>query len=200
MAEDDRELVQRFVNAFGAFDDLGLSSRELVDGDLTPLLLRPAGPDGWLEWRPIPADLPPEAVQELYACVPGPLPPLYERLILSYRWTEVDLGRLRLLANLPPGLRGLTAAICKDKTLFDTLVPAGFVQFGKGPDYDYDPICFDLHSRQTDGDCRVVKFDHEDILGDGRLREVCELAPTFRSLMKLVIEDADKSPSRKPAL
>jgi hypothetical protein len=162
MADDDRELILRFVGAFGRLDDLVGSSA--VHGDLSPLLLLPVDPDDWTEWRPIPADLPREALQELYECVPGPLPPLYERLILSYRWAEVDLVRLRLLANLPPGLRGLTASITNDPALFETLVPAGFVQFGKGWDMDYDPVCFDLHGRQADGDCRVVKFDHEEIL------------------------------------
>jgi hypothetical protein len=29
---------------------------------------------------------------------------------------------------------------------------------------DYDPVCVDLRSRGADGDCCVVKFDHEDIL------------------------------------
>ena len=193
MAGDDRELILRFVSAFGRLDDL-VSSSSAVHGDLSPLLLLPADPDDWTEWRPIPADLPREALQELYECVPGPLPPLYERLILSYRWAEVELVRLRLLANLPPGLRGLTAGITNDPVLFETLLTAGFVQFGKGWDMDYDPVCFDLHGRQADGDCRVVKFDHEEILCNRHLEEVSELAPSFRRLVELVVEDAGKAP------
>jgi hypothetical protein len=71
------------------------------------------------------------------------------------------------------------------------LIPAGFVQFGKGPDFDYDPVCFDLTHRVTDGDCRIVKFDHEEILCNYRLVEVGELAPSFRRLVELVIDDAE---------
>jgi hypothetical protein len=122
----------------------------------------------------------------------GPLPPLYEQLILSYYWAEVDVGRMRLLPNLPPGLQGLAAAIRRDEGLYDALSPAGYLQFGKGPDVDYDPVCFDLGTRLPDGDCRIVKFDHEQILCNERLVEVAELAPSFRRLIELVIEDASR--------
>jgi hypothetical protein len=104
----------------------------------------------------------------------------------------VDIGRLRLLANLPPGLQGLAGAIRRDQGLYNVLSPAGFVQFGKGRDMDYDPVCFDLGTRLSDGDCRIVKFDHEEILCNQRLVEVAELAPDFRQLIDIVIEDANR--------
>ena len=136
--------------------------------------------------------LPAALAEDLHGAVPGPLPPLYEQIILSYRWAEVDVGRLRLLANLPPGLRGLAGAIRLDEGLYNVLSPAGFVQFGKGPDMDYDPVCFDLGTRLSDGDCRIVKFDHEEILCNKRLVEVAELAPSFRQLVDVAIEDANR--------
>lgn len=54
---------------------------------------------------------------------------------------------------------------------------------------DYDPVCFDLR-RRSNGDCRIVKFDHEEILCNRRLVEVDDPATGFRRLMELVIEDA----------
>lgn len=189
---DEFEVTRRFIDSFGVFDWLGIGREIDVDGDVRPLLIRVWNSNGWSEWRPLAADTPRSALEELYGVVPGPVPPLYERLILSYRWAEVDVGRLRLLANLPPGLSGLAAAITRDKGLFEELAPAQFVQFGRGPDMDYDPVCFDLNRSLPDGDCPIVKFDHEEILCSRRLVQVAELAPSFRRLVELVIEDADK--------
>lgn len=190
----DRDLVERFVATFEVLDERVLTHRELAEphwsGDIGPLVVPPPDPDDWPEWIPIPDNLPRDALQHLYHRLPGPLPPLYEELILSWRWAEVEVSRFRLIANLPPGLEGLITGITTDSTLLEALAPAGFVQFGKGSDIDYDPVCFDLGSRESDGDCRVVKFDHEEILCNRRLVEVRTLAPTFRRLMETVIQDA----------
>lgn len=194
MADDDRELIKRFVAAFEVLDDLTLSDRAVAEeeriGDLTPLLRPPVDPGEWPEWRPVGADLPASALAEFYRTIPGPLPVLYEELILSHYFAEVDLGRLRLLAHLPPGLRSLAGEMMKDSILFDTLAPAGFVQFGKGTDYDYDPVCFDLNTRDTSDDCRIVKFDHEEIFSKGQVGRFRVLAVSFRRLVESVIDDA----------
>ncbi|MEW6366411.1 MAG: hypothetical protein AB1714_17435 [Acidobacteriota bacterium] len=128
----------------------------------------------------------------LYARLPGRFPPLYEQLILSYRWEEeVELGHFRLLAN-PGGsdFAGLAEEMFRDKALVECLVPGGFIQFSKGSGTNYDPVCFDLRSRRKGGDCRVVQLDHEQILCHHRLREVAELARSFRELMLRIIADA----------
>jgi len=170
-----------------------MSHRSLICGDITSLLVAAEDPDDeWPEWRPIAADVPREDLRKLYAFVPGPLPPLYEMLITSFRWARVDVGPLRLLANLPPSLDGLLEGITLDQGLFQTLVPAGFVQFGNASDVNYDPVCFDLQQRQADGDCAVVQFDHEEILCNGRLKKVEDLAPSFRALVTRIVHDADK--------
>lgn len=88
------------------------------------------------------------------------------------------------MANEPADdLSSLLAVIQADKHLRATLVPNGYIQFGRGPDIDYDPVCFDFRHRQRNGDCRIVKLDHEAILCHYRIREVAELAPNFRSLV-----------------
>lgn len=195
VTETDRELLQRFVGAFERLDSLGMSSRNQIDGDISGLLLVPRKEDDeWLEWAPTATEVPAEILREFYHVISGPLPPLYELLITSFRWAEVDLCRLRLLANLPPRLDGLIAGMTRDKVLFETLVPAGFVQFGKGADLNYDPVCFDLRARRQDGDCPIVMFDHEEILCNRRLKKTVEMAPAFRSLVKTIVQDADGKP------
>jgi hypothetical protein len=96
----------------------------------------------------------------------------------------VDLKIYRLLANPPgPDLSGLLLQISRDPGIWASLIPAGYVQFAKGPDMDYDPVCFDIKSRKTTGECRVVKIDHEEILCNNRVKLVAELAPSFRDLV-----------------
>jgi hypothetical protein len=119
-------------------------------------------------------------------------------IALSYQWAEVDLDRLRLLENLPPDLQSLTTAITADAFLFRVLAERGFLQFGKGADYDYDPVRFDLSRRDAQGDCPVVKFDHEEILIRERLVVVNELAASFRELMNIIIEDARQKRGATP--
>ena len=63
-----------FRQSLSAFEDLVMSDDESVDGDLGPLLVQPAQPDGVLEWRPVPADLTSAAVQDFYHSVPGHYP------------------------------------------------------------------------------------------------------------------------------
>jgi len=77
-----------------------------------------------------------------------------------------------------------------DKALWNSLLPAGYVQFGKGPDLDYDPVCFDIKSSNENGEYRIVKIDHEQILCNDRVKLVAELAPTFRELVLRTIDQA----------
>ena len=119
--------------------------------------------------------------------------PFYQRLVLSYRWAEIDLQSYRLLANPPgPDLNGLIGEITRDPTLWRYLLPAGYVQFGKGPGADYDPVSFDIRSRKKNGDCRIVKIDHEEILCNERVKVVADLAPTFEQLVVQTIDRASR--------
>jgi hypothetical protein len=124
-----------------------------------------------------------ESLKTFYAHVTGPLPPLYELLILSYQWGEVDLETFRLLPSFPPSLQSLVSAMTADTVMFRMLSSNRFAQFGRGPDVDYDPVCFDLNARGSDGDCAIVKLDHEDILIRERIRVVAEVADSFRQLV-----------------
>ena len=172
----DAELLEQFVSSFEKLDDMA------VIRVTNPIAweLRIGEPDqfGWMQWRPRKTIVDTESLAPLYAKLPARFPPLYEQLVLSYRWAEVDLVSFRLLAN-PPGsaLSRLMSEIEKDKGLWESLIPAGYIQFGKGPDVDYDPICFDIKSRTKRNDYRIVKIDHEKILCDYKVKVVAEVAP-----------------------
>lgn len=131
----------------------------------------------------------PARLEPLYAILPGHFPPLYKQLVLSYRWPQVALPMLDLLANpLAAGLEELLEHIQADKGLWDELAPSGYIQFGRGAGGSYDPVCFDTRQRRQDGDCRVVQIDHEEILCNYRIKEVAELADSFRSIVLATIE------------
>lgn len=190
MRTDDANLIQRFVATFERLDDL------IAFHDAPPPNELSAGidPDDWnvIRWRPAPLATPDEALSVLHDRVLGRLPRLYERLILSYRWLEVDLRLCRLLANPPAaGLQPLVDRMFADPVLNNTLIHSGFIRFALAPDACYDPICFDLN-RSVKGDCPVVRFNHESILVHGSLGDVEQIFRSFRDLMLavLAIDDA----------
>src|SRR5262249_44612083 len=164
----EASLVERYVACFEKLGELianensDVASKQLAIGD----------PDQWGErqWRPVLANSKVSSLEKIYSELPGRFPPLFERLVLSYRWAEVDLQLYTLIANPPGrGLRALLREMSSDSFMWQCLVEAGYIRFGKGPDYDYDPVCFDLNSRKKNNDCKIVKIDHEEILCNDRV-------------------------------
>ena len=185
------ELLSAFVEGFGKLDDLDF----FPEIDPIAAALTAGEPDqyGMIRWQPRSLQTDAASLEMLYTKLPARFPPLFERLLLTYRWAEVDLETYRLLPNpLGPDLKGFLGQMTRDKGLWDALIPAGFMQFGRGPDIDYDPICFDISSRKQNRDMRIVKIDHEDILCNCRVRVVAELAPTFFALVQDTINLATR--------
>jgi hypothetical protein len=184
-------LVERFVGCFSKLDEM--TTNEVTDPIAWGLSVGEPDIYGCKRWQPIRIDTPRAALEAIYAKLPARFPPLYEHMILSYRWAEVDLQLYRLLPNPPgPGLTGLLMEMSKDRGLWNCLLPAGYVQFGKGSDADYDPVCFDYTTRKKNRECRIVKIDHEQILCNERVRVVSELAPTFESFVVSTIDLANR--------
>ncbi|MGA9813143.1 MAG: hypothetical protein WBQ64_10220 [Terriglobales bacterium] len=184
----DEQLLEHFVASFEKLNDL-----IAWENDPISVQLSVGSPDefGFSHWRPAVIETLPSQLESVYAKLPARFPKLFERLVLSYRWAEVDLGMCRLLANPPgPDLTGMLVQMSRDPAIWGSLLPAGYIQFGKGPDVDYDPVCFDIKSRKKNGECRVVKIDHEEILCNNRVKLVAELAPSFRDLVLQTIEQA----------
>jgi hypothetical protein len=121
-----------------------------------------------------------------------PLPRLYERLVLNYRWPEVFLHRIRLKGNGPgPDLSDLTGELFADPAFNEILIPQGFLPFAFGAERDewsYDPVCFDLNGLNADGDCRILRFEHESILSCGKVGEVRTLWPSLNAWMADTVE------------
>jgi hypothetical protein len=188
---NDEELLERYVATFPVFDEM------VADEFSPPTALQLAVEDTDLYyrklWKPVRVETPVSQLDEVYAELPTRFPRIFERMLCSYRWAEVDLGTYRLLANPPgPTLGGLLRQMSQAPALWEALIPAGFIQFGKGPDLDYDPVCFDIKTRKQGGDCRIVKIDHEEILCNNRIKVVAELAPSFHQLILQTIERANK--------
>ena len=72
-------------------------------------------------------------------------------------------------------------------------MPAGFLPFGKGPDIDYDPVCFDVSSRKKGREMRIVKIDHEEILCNHKVKVGAELASSFEALVQGTIDLANRA-------
>ena len=184
-----RQLLDQFVACWRKLD--GFDLRESID-DLSFNL----PPDSPLRaqhhyWRPMRLATDQSMLEAVYAKLPARFPPLYELLVLSYRWLEVDLQLYRLHANPPgPGLSGLLGRILKGEFLSGFLLKNGFIPFGKGTDMDYDQVCFDLTRRMKNGEFEIVKLDHEEILCNERIRVVARLAPSFEQLVRQTIEAA----------
>lgn len=184
-ATGDDELIRRFVAAFARLDDrIGKPgerrSSEPLDG-ANPNVERPS-------WHPELVVTGRAQLEPLYRRLPGRFPDLYEHLVLTHRWREIDLQIVRLLANPPgPTLSGLEDEIFCDRVLINTLVPAGFVPFGRAPDGNYDPVCFDLNSMKK-GDCPVIQFEHEAILCHDKIGQSWLRSSSFRELIYDTIE------------
>lgn len=187
---NQEQLLERFVATFERFDDMN------ADESLSPIawqLVAGGKDEDVKQWRPLKISTAPSLLDAIYTKLPGRFPPLFERLVLSYRWAEVDLRSYRLLANPPgPDLSGLLQQMSKDPGLWDALLPAGYIQFGKGPDIDYDPVCFDTKSQSRNGECRIVKIDHEEILCNYRVKVVAELSPSFELLLLKTIKEGER--------
>jgi len=147
---------------------------------------------GKVAWRPRRAETKVEFLDSLYAKLPARFPPLFERLLLTFRWAEIDLKTYTLMANpLGSDFQGFFGESSRDPGLWEALVPAGYLRFAKGSDTDYDPVCFDMNSRKKSREMRVVKIDHEEILCNFRVKVVAELAPSFQSLVQSTIDLAN---------
>jgi hypothetical protein len=186
---DADKIIERYVSCFSKFDDMtALGRMEPVEAELPS-----ETPDeyGRLHWKPLKIETAVTDLQPIYAQLPAHFPPLYETLVLSYRWAEVDLKTYRLVANpLSAGLERLLNQMTGDTGLTEMLLPAGYIQFAKGPDVDYDPVCFDLNSKKKAGEFATVKIDHEEILCNYRLKVVAKLAASFEELIQDTIDRA----------
>jgi hypothetical protein len=184
MRRDNRDtaLLKRFVATFSRLDT------SIVALDLDASLPTGIFPNNRVEenwnFRSVAMVTPSEALEAI-RCI-GRLPELFELLAISYRWPILDLGVIRLLPNVrADDLRPLAAEMFADPVLNATLLPANYVRFALAADC-YDSICFDLN-RFNNGDCPVVRIEHESILMCDKIGTCATMFDTFRDLIVWVI-------------
>ena len=191
----DAMLLEKFVGAFRALngellyeEGVGEIPAEMSDGFDDSKWARQ-------KWKPVPMASDPGSLREVYEQLPARLPPLYEQLLLNYRWMRVELGDwMSLLAN-PPGedFSKLIEEMTRDSVLTSVLFPNGLLPFGRASGGNYDPICFDTRRRLRDGDCPVVRLDHEEILCHLRIGRVVDASESFRALVEAVVQSVERS-------
>ena len=188
------ELVSDFVAAWEKLD--GCRTSENLDPLVAQFAVGADSSTDGLRWRAICHSTDASELERLYAKLPARFPPLFEKLLLSYRWPEVDLRLYRIHGNpLGAGLTGFLGRILKDQFLSSFALKNGYIPFGKGTDVDYDPVCFDLKARKKNREFEIVKLDHEEILCNERIKVVAKLAPSFEQLVVETIECAAKVPT-----
>jgi hypothetical protein len=191
-------LLDQFVASFSKFDEMAVY--RAIDPIAAELAVGEEDEHDRVPWQPLRIATDSSLLEPLYAQLPTGFPPLFERLVLSYRWAEVDLQLYTLLANPPgPNLSRLLEQMSKAPAFWESLRPAGYIQFAKGPDYDYDPVCFDIKRRRKNRDCPVVKIDHEEILCNNRIKVVEELASGFEELVLQTIAQVPRFSLPKPS-
>ena len=175
----DDELITGFVRSF--------QTDQFFTHDAPPPSELNGGidPDDWncIRWQPARIETPRADLRPIYDRLRKPFPPLYERLVLTWRWLDVWIDKVRLFANPPgPTLDALAKQVFRDPVFESHLVAGGYIPFGLDID-NYDPICFDTNRPLPDGDCKVIRFEHEAMLSFDRIGESWVLWPSCRAMM-----------------
>lgn len=127
------------------------------------------------------------ALTPVYAKLKRRFPPLYEQLLLNYRWTCGDTDAVCFWANPPgPDLVAFADSYFRDKALVQFCLDNGYLPFGGAANGLYDPVCFDCN-KESSTDRPVVQLCHESILVGHRIKVVHDLFSSFESLVLSVI-------------
>jgi hypothetical protein len=143
---------------------------------------------GWVKWKLLPSTLTEKDVFKVEQMLPGQFPPLFRAFLTTSFTMEIESSEVRLpalpsddpLSELLLELRG-----------WSILFPSNYVAFAEEGN-GLGPLCFDFDSRLPDGDCPVVRFDHEQLanLGEelcGKREQVIQNAkPGYASFRELI--------------
>jgi hypothetical protein len=123
--------------------------------------------------------------------VPRRIPQTFESLLLRYSFPTFDVFGVSLLGWDSDSTAYLGEASARKNSLFELLIPAGYVQIGHPANGDFDAVCFDLNRRAQNREYRVVQVDHEEILCNQRVRVKGELWPSFAKLVDFALSSDD---------
>jgi hypothetical protein len=192
ITEADRQLIEQCLdNHFAAFGVRLPAAR-------VPAAMTVDEPDleGFVAWRMIPSTVTEAEVLGLEESVPGPFPPLFRAYLTTRHTLGMDWFDLPDLPSDDP-LGGVRRALATQQAL----LAAGYLPFTESAVGGIGPLCFDLVSRQPDGDCPVVMFDRDELrpLGPQPTREELEALatvtePSFRVMLLITFPEKMNEP------
>ena len=169
------ELIDAFVRKINR-----LPRRRIREEDI-PLRLRESGAEFGLyyDWTIQRFDRI-NWIEPLETRLPAPLPPSYRSLVTRYIFPAFEIAPVILLANTGQILyHEMSMTMSHDKVFSDLLLSKGYAQFARPDNGDSDPICFDFHQRNPDGEYPLVRLSHNELLANGQALTLEEIAPSF---------------------
>lgn len=190
--EDDK-LLDQFMQRVSELPNLWVESTNADPDALLPGMNGGVDDSVWAQplWRPwrTPADFRP--IDPAYAASRVRFPPLYERMATRYRWLEFPVPGLAVLyengSEVP--LETVLRRIASLNGFSRRLLSRGMLPFGNEEGGSFDPICFDCRRRRRDGDCPVLRIDHEAVIlqDDDRPWETWPVAESFRDFLEMAM-------------
>ncbi|MHB0998586.1 MAG: SMI1/KNR4 family protein [Armatimonadota bacterium] len=182
--------IDNLVDCFVKRVNTGYREPVSIVIDKTPPSVLVGEPDdyGFCDWMIKPcADI--DWVEPLEQKLGCRFPIAYRSLTSRYIFPGFDAGGIFFFGNTPEGTDywELRERIFLDPGIRDTLLPRGYIEFGKRDQTIYDPICFDMN-RKSMTDCPIVQIEHEYAF-DGIIEIVCQVAPSFRELLETVVDN-----------
>jgi hypothetical protein len=125
-------------------------------------------------------------VTAIEATLPKGLPRSYQSLLRRYSFLAFDLGGVTLFGNTGEDDDSeLAAHVAPRKgSLQEVLLPAGYIQIGRPDTGNFDAICFDTNVKANNREYPVVRFDHEEILCNWRVKVVGQVWPSFFAMVE----------------
>src|SRR5439155_13281080 len=157
--------IDQLIDAYAVeADRRGVASKSPQDSGV-PAAMQVGQVDayGWVEWRVLPSTLTEAEVTELENKFGINLPPLFRAYLLArfHLFDQVTSHRydqLILMTGTPAGKP--LALLLHLVSAWGSLIDAGFIPFAEWGD-GWGPMCFDTGRRAPDGDCPLVRMDHE---------------------------------------
>lgn len=119
-------------------------------------------------------------IDALESRLPKRFPASFRSLLTRYSFSAFDAGLLSFFSNLgDDSHEELNVAIFKDRIVANTTLRAGYIQFARPVDGNYDPICFDANHSSKNREFPIVRLDHEAILCRDRIQIAGKLADSF---------------------
>lgn len=131
----------------------------------------------------------PSHLKLFYKSLPARFPPLFETLILNFRWDHrADTELCTFFPNpLEEDLSSFKRFMFRDDYLTNFCLQHGYMPFAEGPDINYDRFCFNLNKPSKD-DYAVVQIDHEEVLSFNRIGKPIKFASSFEVFVRMTIE------------